>query len=393
MLIFELILFKLNLIKQIYGEKMAISGKSEDSGRGYKTFQPNSLQQIEKELDISPLFKKITDATLALGELNALNLLLPNPDLLIEKYALREAVLSSQIEGTQSTMVEVLQNETNVNAKVDIVEVRNYLKALNYGIEQIKNDGLPLSARLLRNCHKILMNNVRGGENEKTPGEFRRSQNYIGGEIPATAVFVPPRADSLNDLISDFEKYIYLGEMPDVIKLALLHYQFETIHPFLDGNGRIGRLLISLFLINENILKQPTLYLSLYLKKHKSEYYDLLTAVRQKDDFNQWLDFFLTGIILVSRQIMETTKNILALKEELFGAVKSDNEHRLLDFLFISPAINISSVKEQLNISKATANKLVNDFVHKGILVQTNDMQRYKRFLFKKYMDIIEAEL
>lgn len=178
---------------------MVVSGKLIDSGRGYKTFQPNSLQQIEKELDISSLFTKITDATLALGELNALNLLLPNPDLLIEKYALREAVLSSQIEGTQSTMVEVLQNETNINAKMDIIEVRNYQRALNYGIEQIKNDGLPLSSRLLRNCHKILMNNVRGGECEKTPGEFRRSQNYIGGKNPATAVFVPPKEDSIDN--------------------------------------------------------------------------------------------------------------------------------------------------------------------------------------------------
>lgn len=374
-------------------KKMAVSGKLVDSGRGYKTFQPNSLQEIEKELDISPLFTKITDATLALGELNALNLLLPNPDLLIEKYALREAVLSSQIEGTQSTMVEVLQNETNINATMDIIEVRNYQRALNYGLEQIKNDGLPLSARLLRNCHKILMNNVRGGESEKTPGEFRRSQNYIGGKNPATAVFVPPREDSLNDLISDFEKYIHIGQMPDVIKLALLHYQFETIHPFLDGNGRIGRLLISLFLVNRNILQQPTLYLSLYLKKHKVEYYELLTNVREKNDFIVWFEFFLTGIVLVSKQIIDTTKKILALRDELSLIVKSDNEHKLLEFLFVSPAINITTVKDKLGVSKATANKIVNDFVQKGILKQTNAMQRYKQFIFKKYMDIIEAEL
>ena len=372
---------------------MAVSGKLVDSGRGYKTFQPNSLQEIEKELDISPLFTKITDATLALGELNALNLLLPNPDLLIEKYALREAVLSSQIEGTQSTMVEVLQNETNINATMDIIEVRNYQRALNYGLEQIKNDGLPLSARLLRNCHKILMNNVRGGESEKTPGEFRRSQNYIGGKNPATAVFVPPREDSLNDLISDFEKYIHIGQMPDVIKLALLHYQFETIHPFIDGNGRIGRLLISLFLVNRNILQQPTLYLSLYLKKHKVEYYELLTNVREKNDFIVWFEFFLTGIVLVSKQIIDTTKKILALRDELSLIVKSDNEHKLLEFLFVSPAINITTVKDKLGVSKATANKIVNDFVQKGILKQTNAMQRYKQFIFKKYMDIIEAEL
>ena len=372
---------------------MISAGKLVDSGRGYKTFQPNSLQQIEKELNISSLFMQITNATLALGELNALNLLLPNPDLLIEKYALREAVLSSQIEGTQSTMVEVLQNEDNKNAKVDIIEVRNYLKALNYGIDQIKNDGLPLSARLLRNCHKILMNGVRGGESEKTPGEFRRSQNYIGGNNPSTAIFVPPKEDTIGDLISGFEKYIHEGQLPDVIKLALLHYQFETIHPFLDGNGRIGRLLISLFLVNRNILQQPTLYLSLYLKKHKQEYYGLLTGVREKNDFNGWFDFFLTGIVLVSKQIIETTKKILALKEELLTKVKSDNEHKLLELIFRNPTLNISVVKDELGISKATANKLVNEFVKKGILAQTNTSQRYKQFLFKEYMDIIESEL
>ncbi len=372
---------------------MLESGKLIDSGRGFKTFQPNKLHQIEDNLDIYPLFTKITDATLALGELNALNLLLPNPYLLIEKYALKEAVLSSQIEGTQSTMVEVLQNETIVNANMDIREVRNYIKALNYGINEIKNDGLPLSSRLLRNCHKILMNDTRGGECEKTPGEFRRSQNYVGGNNPSSAVFVPPAENSVEELISDLEKYIYTGKMPDVIKLALLHYQFETIHPFLDGNGRIGRLLINLFLVHRNILQQPTLYLSLYLKKHKTLYYQTLTNVRKYNNFNEWFDFFLTGIILVCKQIIETTKKILSLKDELLPIVKSDNEHKLLDFLFISPALNISQVGAELNISKVTANKIVNDFVSKGILIQTNNTQRYKQFLFKKYMDIIAADL
>jgi len=330
---------------------------------------------------------------LALGELNALNLLLPNPELLIEKYALREAVLSSQIEGTQSTLVEVLKNEQNEKVKIDIIEVRNYKKALNYGIEQIKNDGLPLSSRLLRNCHKILMTGVRGGESEKTPGEFRRSQNYIGGNNPVTAIFVPPKEDTVVELMSDFEKYIHTGKMPDVVKLALLHYQFETIHPFLDGNGRIGRLLISLFLINRDILQQPTLYLSLYLKKHKQDYYQALTNVRENNEINEWIRFFLQGIILVSKQIINTTKNIMALKDDLFATVHSDNEHKLLDMLFIRPALNISAVEKQLNISKATAGKLVKDFEKKGILVQTNSTQRYKEFLFKKYIDIIEAEL
>lgn len=370
-----------------------ISGEKINSGRGYPTFQPNALQKIEKELDLSTLYQEITNATWALGQLNALNILLPNPELLIEKYALKEAVLSSQIEGTQSTMVEVLQNENNEDTKPDIIEVKNYLRALNYGVSQIKNDGLPLSSRLLRECHYILMHHVRGGESEKTPGEFRRSQNYIGGNNPSCAVYVPPKEDTIVELMSDLEKYIYEGTLPDVIKMALLHYQFETIHPFLDGNGRIGRLLISLFLVSKNILSQPTLYLSLYLKKHKQEYYTLLTRVRENDDFNAWFLFFLKGIDVVCKQIMTTTIKINALKNELSELLKSENERKLFNFLFVKPTLDILVVEKSLQVSKATANKLVNGFVEKGLLVQINQSKRYKKYLFKKYMDIIEAGL
>ncbi|MBE6455449.1 MAG: Fic family protein [Alphaproteobacteria bacterium] len=374
---------------------MPISGSKVNSGRGYDTFQPNALQQIEKELDLSNLYQAISSATWALGQLNALNILLPNPELLIEKYALKEALLSSQIEGTQSTMVEILQNENNNNddIKVDIIEVKNYLHALNYATNQIKNGGLPLSSRLLRECHNILMNNVRGGENDKTPGEFRRSQNFIGGNNPSTAIYVPPKEDTVINLMSDLEKYIYEGTLPDVIKLALIHYQFETIHPFLDGNGRIGRLLISLFLISKNILEQPTLYLSLYLKKHKQEYYTLLTKTRENNDFETWILFFLKGIEIVCKQIMQTTTQINSLKNELSHTLKGENEYKLFDFLFVKPTLEISAVEKSLQVSKATANKLVNGFVEKGLLVQTNQTKRYKKYIFKKYMDIIEAGL
>ncbi len=372
---------------------MVVAGQKMDSGRGYKTFQPTSLQEIEKELDLSSLYQLISEAGFALGELNALSFLLPNPELLVSKYALKEAVLSSQIEGTQSTMVEVLQNENNTNAKVDVREVQNYQNALRYGIEQIKNDGLPLSSRLLKECHQILMNDVRGGEDEKTPGEFRRSQNYIGGNMPAKAAYVPPKEDSVDKLMSDLELYIHYGTLPDVVKMGLLHYQFETIHPFLDGNGRIGRLLISLYLAHRKILDYPTLYLSLYLKKHKTEYYELLTNVREKNDFNGWLSFFLTGIVQVCKQIKDTTTQIMALKVQLHPLVKGENEIRLLDLLFVNPTSNMLSVETGLSVSKATANKLVNSFVKKGILVQTNVNQRYKEFIFKQYMDIIESGL
>lgn len=367
-------------------------GCLKDSGRGYKTYVPNSLLEIEKEIDVKSFNEKITKATLSLGQLNALNILLPNPDLLIEKYALREALLSSQIEGIQSTMVELFQNENNTNAKVDIIEVQNYQKALKYGIEQIKKDGLPLSARLLRNCHQILMKNVRDREADKTPGEFRRSQNYIGGNKPGSAIYVPPREDYLDILMSDFEKYIHYGMMPDVIKMALLHYQFETIHPFLDGNGRIGRLLISLFLVHKNILTQPTLYLSLYLKVHKQRYYDLLTDIRKNNNIYPWFEFFLDGIVLVCNQIIETTKKITELKDNLGYKLKTENEHKLLNILFVNPTITVSDVQDKVSVSKATANKIVAEFERKDILVQTNVAQRYKQFVFKKYIDLIEAD-
>ncbi|MFI3242406.1 MAG: Fic family protein [Alphaproteobacteria bacterium] len=372
---------------------MITSGHKIDTGKGYNAFRPLLLKNVGQELNISSLYSDITSATLALGELNAINQLLPNPDLLIEKYALKEAVLSSQIEGTQSTMIEVLENEDNFNPTIDVLEVKNYLNAMKFGVDQIKNNKLPLSSRLLRECHNILMKNVRGGENNKTPGEFRKSQNYIGGSKPSDAVFVPPIEDDIADLMSDLEKYIHYGNLPDVINIALIHYQFETIHPFLDGNGRIGRLLISLFLIHKGILNHPTLYLSLYLKKHKIEYYDLLTNVRENNDYTRWISFFLKGITSVCKQIIETTKKIQKLKDDKLLVVKGDKEHKLLDIVFIRPALDISFVEKELSISKATANKLVNSFVDKKILVQSNKTQRYKKYIFKEYIDIIEAEL
>ncbi len=372
---------------------MTIAGHKTDTKKGYAAFAPRLLADIAPELDISSLYQQITEATLALGQLNAINQLLPNPDLLIEKYALKEALLSSQIEGTQSTMIEMLENADETAQSVDVLEVKNYLHAMQFGTMQIQNGELPLSSRLLKQCHALLMQNVRGGEINKTPGAFRTSQNYIGGSKPSDAVFVPPVESQIDDLISDLEKYIHYGTLPDVINMALLHYQFETIHPFLDGNGRIGRLLISLFLIQKNILKHPTLYLSLYLKKHKTKYYDLLTQVRENGDFIQWISFFLTGITKVCTQIINTTTKIQHLKESTLSTLKNDKEYKLLELLFIKPALDITYVEHHLSISKATANKLVKNFTEKQILIQSNTAKRYKKYIFKSYIDILEATL
>jgi len=369
------------------------SGTFIDTGLGYKAFSPISLMEVEKRLKLKEVQSLLEKANISIGELRALELLLPNPELLTERYAIKEALLSSMIEGTQSTLVEIFENKDSASTDEDIKEVQNYFDALNHGIDSIKTGKLPLSLRLLRECHQILMDNVRGGEPEKRKGEFRNSQNWIGGNSPRDAVFVPPQANDVIHLMGDLEKYIYDGKLPDLIKIALLHYQFETIHPFLDGNGRIGRLLIPLYLISNGILNYPTIYLSLYLKKLKMNYYDLLMDVRNRGSYERWILFFLEGIIKVSGQIMTTTKNILMLEERDKSLVSNKNEIALLELLFKNPTTNIKKIEEALNISNNTANSLAKKFETLGILKQTNTLQRNKKYIYKKYMDIIEGEL
>lgn len=369
------------------------SGTFIDTGFGYKAFSPISLMEVEKKLKLNELQNNLEKANISIGELRALELLLPNPELITQRYAIKEALLSSMIEGTQSTLVEIFENKDNTSAANDVREVQNYFKALNHGIDSIKTNRLPLSLRLLQECHQILMDNVRGGEPEKKKGEFRNSQNWIGGNSPKAAVFVPPQSNEVISLMGDLEKYLYAGKLPDLIKIALAHYQFETIHPFLDGNGRIGRLLIPLFLISNGILNYPTMYLSLYFKKLKMDYYDLLMDVRNRGSYERWIRFFLEGIIKVSNQIMDTTKKILMLEERDKSLVSSKNEIALLEQLFKLPTTNIKHIEEVLHISNNTANSLAKKFESLGILKQTNTLQRNKKYIYEQYMNIIEAEL
>lgn len=370
------------------------SGIFIDSGRGFKCFEPIALQYIERKLEIAPLYRLLERANMALGELRALDDLLPNPKLITGRYMEKEAVLSSQIEGTQSTLSDIIENKNiTENSDTDIKEVTNYLDALNYGIKKITKENFPISNRLLKECHEILMTGVRGGEPSKTPGEFRRTQNFIGGSSPSNAFYVPPSEENVLDLMSGLEKYIHYGELPDLIKIALIHYQFETIHPFLDGNGRIGRLIITLYLINQDILKSPTLYLSLYLKTRQIDYYDHLTNVRLNGGYDKWIKFFLEGIIKVSNQVMMTTRKILDLKENDKQKIKTENEYILLDFLFIKPIVNIKQIETHLDVSNKTANTLATKFEKKGILKQANSKQRNKKYVYSGYMSIIEAGL
>jgi Fic family protein len=369
------------------------SGKHIDTGLGYKIFFPTSLQEIEKQLKFQDRQELVEKANIAIGELRALEFLLPNPELLTERYAIKEALLSSQIEGTQSTLMEIFENQGKSLVGGDVKEVQNYFKALNHGVASIKSNRLPLSVRLLKECHSILLEGVRGGEAHKTRGEFRTSQNWVGGKSPVNADFVPPQAKDVIGLMGDLEKYFYAGRLPNLVKIALIHYQFETIHPFLDGNGRIGRLIIPLFLISKKILKYPTLYLSLYLKAMRREYYDRLTEVRNTGNYLRWIEFFLEGVFKVSSQIMLTTNKIIALEKTDQTLVSTKNEHALLQTLFKKPTISIAEIQQALLISNNTANSLARKFEKLGILKQTNALRRNKKYVYVKYMEIIEAEL
>jgi Fic family protein len=369
------------------------SGKYILTDSGYKTFLPIDLQDAEKQLRFDNLQKLIENANIAIGELRALESLLPNPELLTERYATREALLSSQIEGTQSTLIEIFENENNARAGNDIREVQNYFKALQHGINNIKNGVLPLSVRLLKECHAILLEDVRGGEVYKTKGELRRSQNWISGASPSNAKFVPPPAEYVVPLMSDLEKYFYRGQAPNIVKIALIHYQFETIHPFLDGNGRIGRLLIPLFLIANKILKFPTLYLSLYLKKMKTEYYDLLTEIREQGKYERWIEFFLSGVTAVSQQIMDTTNKIIALEKEDAALLASKNERVLFQQLLRNPTTSIKNIEKSLGVTNKTANFLARKLERLKILKQLNALQRNKKYMYAKYLEIIERDL
>lgn len=371
-----------------------LSGHYITTKQGYKSFVPEKLANIEKDLDLSKVQSLIDRANLAIGELRALEKMLPNPKLLTERYALKESLLSSQIEGTQSTLVDVLEKENESTTNVDVLEVRNYFKALNFGVDNLrKPNGIPLSGRLLRMCHNVLMSGVRGGEQFKTPGEFRTSQNWIGGTGPANAIYVPPIAADIDVYMSDIEKYMHYGKHPNLVKAALIHYQFETLHPFQDGNGRIGRLLILLFLIDKGILQSPTLYISLYLKKMQNEYYSSLTRVRETADYIQWIEFFLNGIIAVCEQTMTTTTKIIALENKDRNLLKTATAIRAFDILLNTPVVAIKDIQEGLGVTNATANKLVKKFENDSILVQKNNKQRYRVYAYKEYIDIIESGL
>lgn len=367
--------------------------KSGSWQKGDKTkyFLPEKINHTFVWTDelINELLEK---ASLKLGELNSFSRFIPDTDMFIIMHIFKEAVVSSRIEGTRTNIEEALIEEKEITPerRDDWEEVNNYVKAMNYAIEELTS--LPLSNRLLRNTHKILLSSVRG--KTKTPGEFRTIQNWIGGASINDAVFIPPSHIELSELMSDLEFFLHNDaiKVPHLIRIAIAHYQFETIHPFLDGNGRIGRLLITLYLVSAGILEKPLLYLSEFFEKNKSLYYDNLTAVRTKNDLSQWLKYFLVGVIETSENSVTTLKKILDLKTDIeqnkihILGKRSKHGHLLLNKLFSKPLLNVKDVQDITELSAKAAYDLVEAFIRLGVLKETTGYQRNKVFIFEDYV-------
>ncbi|MEO5704265.1 MAG: Fic family protein [Candidatus Limnocylindrales bacterium] len=356
---------------------------------GYRAFAPNPLPP-DPEIDYGGLADVLSEANIAIGRLDGVGQTLPNPDLFVAMYVRREAVLSSQIEGTQSTLDDVLAYELDASAPrlpADISEVVNHIAAMNYGLARLET--LPLSLRLIREIHEKLMSGVRGAERD--PGEFRRSQNWIGpqGGRLSDAAFVPPPPTELTRLLGDLELFARQpGEIPALLHAGLVHAQFETIHPFLDGNGRVGRLLITFLLVHEGVLHRPLLYLSYFLKRHRAEYYDRLMAVRHDGDWEGWLRFFLRGVAETAGEATIKAGAIVRMREQNRAVASDLGAHGIhaLDHLFQQPVINVDALHKALDVSWPTANKLVQQLVERGLLKERTGQRRNRVFRYEPYL-------
>ncbi|MEW6181027.1 MAG: Fic family protein [Chloroflexota bacterium] len=335
-------------------------------------------------------------ATLALGRLDSVTLLLPDPDLFLYAYVRREAVLSSQIEGTQSSLAQLLlfELEEMPGAPLDdVVEVSNYVAALDYGLKRLR-EGFPLSNRLIREMHAVLLSRGRGSE--KSPGEFRRTQNWIGGTRPGNAHFVPPPPGYVQNCMAELERFLH-GEnnpYPALIKAALAHVQFETIHPFLDGNGRLGRLLIAFILHHDGLLSQPLLYLSLYFKQHRQEYYRLLDVVRLEGNWEAWLDFFLEGVEHTAQNAVETAKRLLSLFQQDERLIQnhqrtSSTTLRVFRVLCERPIVTLKEVSERTGLSFPAVARAMENLVSLKIVSEITGQRRNRIFVYNQYLSIL----
>jgi Fic family protein len=360
---------------------------------GYESF---SLHFVNHDwlINDSKISKLLSEADRKLGELNAFSMLIPDVDFFIQMHITKEATKSSRIEGTQTSIEEALQNAENIDPEKqnDWQEVHNYIEAMNFAILQLER--LPLSNRLLKNTHKILLQGVRG--RHKLPGDFRRSQNWIGGASLKDAVFIPPHQSEVSELMSDLEKFLNNDdlEIPSLIRIAIAHYQFETIHPFLDGNGRLGRLLITLYLVGNKILNKPSLYLSDFFERNKEHYYDNLTIVRTKGNLKQWVIFFLVGVLETAQNSIETFNAIIKLKQEVEEKkiIKLGKRiplaKELITSLYSKPVIIASEIAEILDVNIVTAHRLIQDLESLKILKEQTGYKRNRIFLFEDYLKL-----
>ncbi len=374
--------------------KNFIAGKYRQQ-REYKSFTPSHINYpfVWENPQINLL---VEDAARLLGELNAYAELRPDVNLSIPMSIAKEATYSNQIEGTKTEFDEAIlpQREISPERRDDWQEVQNYIEAMNFAITKLSE--LPLCIRLLKDAHKILLSGVRG--QHKAPGEIRKTQNWIGGSSPSDAFFVPPSAEEVPDLLSDLEKFWHNQslQIPELIKIAITHYQFETIHPFLDGNGRCGRLLIVLQLIDAQVLSKPFLYMSTFFEKHRNSYYDSLSMVRKSNDLEQWITFFLNGIVETTQDGIKTFKGILELQREyetniLTLGSRAKNAQKLLRFMYATPIVNVRSVEKELGISFSSANRLLKSLTELGVLKETTEDSRNRLFVLEKYVNLFRS--
>ena len=377
------------------------AGRYVQQGTGYRAFVPSPLPPdppLKLNGGLSALLSK---ADRALGRLDGSVLTLPNPDLFVFMYVRKEAVLSSQIEGTQSSIQDVLAAEAQIMDDAtprDVDEVINYVRAMKHGLQRLEQ--LPVSLRLIREIHGVLMEGARGGH--LTPGEFRRSQNWLGpgGSTLNTATFIPPPPELVLECLGQLEGFLHGNDdLPPLVRIGLAHVQFETIHPFLDGNGRVGRLLITFLLTEKGILHRPVLYLSHYFMRNRQEYYDRLNAVRTTGAWEGWLEFFLRGVIEIAGEAAETARRILALREQHRSAITDQlgrgagSGHKVLESLYERPIVSVADVRKRTQTTYQAANALVSKLVALGILEEMTGYARNRRFRYGPYVRLFTDDV
>lgn len=375
-------------------------GQNIQQKEGFRAFIPARFPPPELYAQSPGIIKKDAQASRLLGKLDGITQLLPDVDFFILMYLRKDATASSQIEGTQATMIDALEAGAKIDSDVpeDVDDILRYIKAMNYGMRRLKE--FPLSLRFLREIHQELMAGARA-THFSDPGNFRRSQNWIGGRSPMEADFVPPPVPEMHEALSDLEKFLHAEDtMPSLVKTALVHAQFETIHPFLDGNGRTGRMLITFYLWKEGLLERPVLYLSSYFKKYRQVYYQRLTDYRE-DKVERWVEFFLDGVIETAEAAVETVKKITVLRDRDLGKIgtmnrtSSESAMKILPKLFAQPIVTVGIVQKWAGFTTRTgAQKLIDRLIEQGILQIKDKTKKYGRtYVYKKYVDIFEGSL